>query len=530
MRAYILLILAAISMAFATGYVALFLRGPYVATEQDENTINQLKLDFQRTVDPEGVINFNSLYSSSGQIQLLNPFYAMPEPGVRDAKIKYFTDQSCFQQFGKLLNLRNFEKVWVWEEYRCNRRSSLPMGFFTTPPFMHPTGMSYAMLAFLSQKGDYQNKIWVMNHLPFFHVVELKKLRKEVGELRGIFSILEKLSDSELDRLSKGEGTILSQEFLLARLNYLGKENILEYRIYSKNKLDEFLKESPYSLYNLRKGDACFYRDGSLCWDYNLKHVFKLANSSTIILFVGLIIIVSIVVHLLIEKLKLQKQEDERRRFALRVLTHEFRTPVASLLLLIERLNKKISELDEDSQETFLRISSEVFRLQRLVEMSKNYLKAEQKQGVLKFSLAEIPSVNEFILEMIAPYEELYPNSINFKGLEHDRSFRGDIYWLSIVIKNLIENALTHGKPPVEIEITMEKESLLLKVVDHGECLFEGLDEMTKEFVKGNKSSGSGLGLNIVSSIIEEMGGTLKFKPRPHTQFLLEIPEMKGAL
>lgn len=530
MRAYILLILAAISMAFATGYVALFLRGPYIATEQDEQTINSLKLDFQRTVEPEGVINFNSLYSSSGQIQLLNPFYAMPEPGVRDANIRYFTDQSCFQQFSRLLNLRNFEKVWVWEEYRCNRRASLPMGFFTTPPFMHPTGMSYAMLAFLSNKGDFHDKVWVMNHLPFFHASELRKLRKEMGELRGVFSILERLSESELDRLSKGDGTILSQDYLLARLNYLGKERILEYRIYSRQRLDEFLKDSPYSLYNFRAGDTCFYRDGSLCWDYNIKHVFKLANSSTIILFVGLIVIVSIVVHLLIDKLRVQKQEDERRRFALRVLTHEFRTPVASLLLLIERLNKKIADLDEDSQETFLRISSEVFRLQRLVEMSKNYLKAEQKLGVVKFSVAQISSINEFVTEVIAPYEELHPNEIIFKKLEVDRSFKGDIYWISIVIKNLVENALVHGKPPVNVELGMAKDRLTIKVSDQGECSFEGLTEMTKEFVKGNKSSGSGLGLNIVSSIIEEMGGKIDFKSKPFTQFQIEIPEMKGVV
>ncbi|PJB53337.1 MAG: hypothetical protein CO099_07710, partial [Bdellovibrio sp. CG_4_9_14_3_um_filter_39_7] len=353
MRAYILLILAAISMAFATGYVALFLRGPYQATEQDIVTISQLKTEFQKNVEPEGIVNFNSLYSSSGQVQLLNPFYALPEPGVRDAKISYFTNQNCFQQFGKLLNFRNFEKVWIWEEFRCNRRNSLPLGFFTSPPFIHPTGMSYAMLAFLSTKGEYQDKQWVMNHLPFFHSTELRKVKKEVGELRGIFSILEKLNEMELSHLSKGDGTILTNDYLLARLNYFGKDDVLEYRVYLRSQLDQFLKDSPFVLTNFRKGDSCFYRDGSICWDYNVKHVFKLANSSTIILFFGLILIVTIVVHLLIEKLKQQKHEDERRRFALRVLTHEFRTPVASMLLLIERLNKKMSELDEDSQEAF---------------------------------------------------------------------------------------------------------------------------------------------------------------------------------
>jgi len=67
-------------------------------------------------------------------------------------------------------------------------------------------------------------------------------------------------------------------------------------------------------------------------------------------------------------------------------------------------------------------------------------------------------------------------------------------------------------------------------VLDHGECTFEELGDMTKEFVKGTASSGSGLGLNIVRSIIEEMGGKLNFQAKPNTVFILEIPEIKGAI
>ena len=48
----------------------------------------------------------------------------------------------------------------------------------------------------------------------------------------------------------------------------------------------------------------------------------------------------------------------------------------------------------------------------------------------------------------------------------------------------------------------MEGEELFVTASDTGVCDFDNLDELTREFVKGNKSSGTGLGLNTVKKVI----------------------------
>jgi len=518
-RLYIVLIFTAVVMAFTTGYIALFLQGSYRATSSEVLEIAKIKQDFQKAVEPEFIINFNSLYFSDEQFKLLDPTYHLDGTGLGDTNIekRYFSEDNCDKNFKKLLNRDNFEKVWVWEEFRCNRRRSLPRSFFIEAPFLHPAGMSYAYLAYKLGKNTYNDKGWVMAHLPFFHVGELPELRRSFGSLRGFFNILESVGDQALSNLVQGKGTILTRDFLFARLNYPKIFNILEYRIYGRDKLDRFLKDSPYVLHNYQPGRTCFYRDGSICWDYNVKHIFQVANKSTLTLFFGLIIIILVVVRLLLVKLRAQRLEDEKRRLALRVLTHEFRTPITSLTLLLEKMSKKYESFDEDMEEVYLRLSSEVHRLRRLTETSRNYLKADQHKTLLDLKSDEIPSLNDFVLQVLEPFMEAHEGAIHFTPLTEDKVMEFDSYWMGICMKNIIDNAITHGSAPIEVKLEAVKNSLVFKVIDQGTCEFSDIQTMSQEFMKGNKSTGTGLGMNIVLKVCKEMGVDLKLEFNPTT-------------
>ncbi|MBC97162.1 MAG: hypothetical protein CME63_05395 [Halobacteriovoraceae bacterium] len=524
MRLYIILIFTAVAMAFSTGYIALFLQGTYQATPSDILKIDQVKQDFQREVEPRYIINFNSLYFSENQFQLLDPRFTFNQRNVFKEDNRFGTSKNCDVPFSDLLNQNNFNKVWIWEEFRCGRRANLPREFFIQDPFIHPSGQSFAYLAFRLGKNDYDSRAWVMAHLPFFHVSELKKLKREYGQLRGIFEILEGVGEQALNDLIRGKGTILTSEYLFARLTYPKIFNILEYRIYARNDLESFLKDnSPYILHNYKRGRSCFYRDGGICWDYNIKHIFKLANDSTIILFFGLIIIILVVVRMLLVKLKAQRLEDEQRRLALRVLTHEFRTPITSLTLLLEKMSRKYESFDEDLEEVYLRMSSEVHRLRRLTETSRNYLKAQQNDKLLELNIEKVDSVNLFVEDIIAPFLDAHEGKVVFKPLPEDIALYQDTYWLGICMKNIVENAVTHGDFPVTITLMKQKNKLLFEVEDKGQCQFESLGIMTQEFIKGNKSSGTGLGMNIVKKVCREMNIDLNLKLNP-TTFTMTIP------
>ncbi|EQC48969.1 PF11884 domain protein [Bacteriovorax sp. BSW11_IV] len=514
MRLYIVLILTALAMAFGTGYFALFLQGSYTPTLEDIVQINELKLDFQKKVAPRAIINFNSIYYSPQQIRLIDPFYSTPSEEI-NKQIDYFSSQDCFKDFEILVNQPGFEKVWVWEEYRCGKKDHLSPGFFRQPPFIHPSGHSYAYLSFKLNKENNRSRAWVRNNLRYFHITELVDLQSEVGNLGGIYDLLVKLDYNSLLSLAKGEGTILTKTFLLARITYPGILPILEYRFYDRDDLDNFLKDSSFILQNYKQGRPCFYRDGELCWDYDVKHIFKLANFSTIAFFFGLIIICAIVVRLLLVKIRIQRQEEERKRLALQVLTHEFRTPVTSLLLSVEQINRYLPNLEDDLQEILLRMNSEIYRLQRLTEKSRNYLKVQEGGKLIQLNDELVPSVYQMIDEMIYPYSDEHGDlfKVTFKG--EDRSIKIDLYWLQICLKNLIENAFFHGTPPVEFTLEVLSDSIVVYVSDQGKCQFDTLEELTSEFVKGNKSSGTGLGMSIVHKIIREMEGKIVFNNDP---------------
>ena len=80
---------------------------------------------------------------------------------------------------------------------------------------------------------------------------------------------------------------------------------------------------------------------------------------------------------------------------------------------------------------------------------------------------------------------------------------------LSIVLKNLIENAYIHAQSP--IQIYMEQHNLI--VSDHGNGLTDAeLNLLTQRFWrKSSQNDGHGLGLSLVSQLLEKYGFTIKF-------------------
>ena len=232
-----------------------------------------------------------------------------------------------------------------------------------------------------------------------------------------------------------------------------------------------------------------------------------------------------LIVRILITKLKTQRFEDERRRLALQVLTHEFRTPITSMLLNMERVQGKLELFDDELQESILRVSNDIHRLRRLTETSRNYLSINKSKKLVSIKHAEIPSINDFLQEQLFVYfDEFGTDKIKFYPLEKDQLFCLDPYWIGICIKNIINNAIDHGEFPICVKASMKKNDLVISIVDEGELKIENKDEIWGEFVKGNQSKGTGLGLNIVKKVIHETGGEISLKTNPTTFELILSP------
>lgn len=527
MKLYLALIVAAVLMAFATSYLAISIMGSHTSTTTNSMQISKLKFRFKTSVPPNAFLNLDTIYKSSNRSELFNPQYSMTDRHNLKDKNREIFQEKCFSNISTIVhsffsfgffNFRDSEKALLWENYRCGKIKRLPNVFFKRPPYIHPIGRSYAYFAITTGKKAFLAPDWIKSHLPYFHISELKEIKKIIGKLGGIFDILEEFNNDTLKRMAHRQETLVSRNSVLFKNNNLFHHSTQKYNIYGRDNLNNFLKNSPYVVSNYTNGEKCFFQDGGLCWNYNVKHLFKLAGKSTILLFIGSIALIITVVLLLLGKIRGQKREDEKKRFALRVLTHEFRTPVASMLLQIDRGNKLFDSMDDDIQQVFMRLSNDVYRLQRLTETSRNYLRAGQNKKMIEFNFTKIESING----LMEQYIDTHIDKLNFHPLKNDTSFTTDTYWMGICIKNILENAFTHGKPPIEMRLNLILDKFEIEIQDAGECEFSNIKEISYPFVKGSKSGGTGLGLNIVKQIVEQLGGRLIMKTNP-TIFKLTI-------
>jgi signal transduction histidine kinase len=94
---------------------------------------------------------------------------------------------------------------------------------------------------------------------------------------------------------------------------------------------------------------------------------------------------------------------------------------------------------------------------------------------------------------------------------------RGEPRLLRRLVRNLLENAKRHGRPPVRIEVRRDGASAVLEVVDAG----PGVAEPERERVftpfhrLGTDARGAGLGLSLVRQIARLHGGDVSVAPRP---------------
>ncbi|MDY0326756.1 MAG: ArsS family sensor histidine kinase [Arcobacteraceae bacterium] len=173
------------------------------------------------------------------------------------------------------------------------------------------------------------------------------------------------------------------------------------------------------------------------------------------------------------------------REELLRDIGHELRTPITKGQFLIEKVQ------DTSQKESLKGIFKELNLLtSQLIELEK--LNSD-KLTISEFSMESL--IVESLRKTHIPDESKIVINIldNFK-------IRGDIYYLSTAIKNLIDNALKYSVQ-FPIEIVAIENKLIIKNI--GSQLSKDFEYYLKPFTRdSNKKEGFGLGLSIVNKII----------------------------
>ncbi len=231
--------------------------------------------------------------------------------------------------------------------------------------------------------------------------------------------------------------------------------------------------------------------------------------------------------------LRSEQEFKRRQQNFLMAATHEFRTPISTLRLILETLQMR--ELPREKQQAYLvHIGHEVDRLEDLSERLLATSRLAQGLHQMKKSPQDFGEVVRQCVERQRSVLEARGASLYFEACEGPLPVEVDPEALGLVLSNLLDNAVKYSPTdpkPIWVRVKAEGRQALLLVEDRGVGLPKGeVNQIFEPFYRvGDEQTrntrGLGLGLYLVRGITELMGGSVQAEPLPKgTRFCLRFP------
>ncbi|WP_409035739.1 two-component system sensor histidine kinase CreC [Leptospira bandrabouensis] len=219
-------------------------------------------------------------------------------------------------------------------------------------------------------------------------------------------------------------------------------------------------------------------------------------------------------VDLLVEEIEGKKYIESY----VQTLTHEIKSPLSSILASVELLQSHPNE----SIRLTNNIHEEAKRIQNLIEQMLELSSLEGKKSI---SLDDSILLYDLVQEVLVNFQsEMEWKSVQiFVHCENRKwELKGNRNYLYLAIENLIRNSIdfANKNDVINIEIKEGSEGFLrFSVLDEGQKIPDyALERVTEKFYSlprpTNNRKSSGLGLSIVSQIVDLHGGTLEIQNR----------------
>lgn len=181
-------------------------------------------------------------------------------------------------------------------------------------------------------------------------------------------------------------------------------------------------------------------------------------------------------------------------------VTHEMKTPLTSLQLQVESMIEDFSGKPAESR--LKKILNENRRIER--QMNKAfYLASLMRSEKLYF---EEVSLRELMQSMTYDWKELKYN------IDEKFFVWLDIRALESILKNIFENAVTHGQAKlIEVSARRVPGFIELEIQDDGIGFDGNINKLGRPFMRYSKSSGSGIGYYIIFSLLKKMKSSIRF-------------------
>ena len=223
-------------------------------------------------------------------------------------------------------------------------------------------------------------------------------------------------------------------------------------------------------------------------------------------------------------KLAKSQREVAWREMAKQV-AHEIKNPLTPMRLSIQHFEQQVAKGSSEWNEKVHEFSQSL--IQQIDTMSA-IASTFSQFATMPTGRSERINVKEVVGRAL----ELYADApISFQA-DADAYAHFDATQLVRIINNLINNAIQAceevKKPQIRVTITTETKGIVLAVEDNGKGIPKDLQDRIFEPTFTTKTSGMGLGLSMVKSIIETYDGAVVFDSTPDalTRFELRIPSV----
>ncbi|MDJ1480618.1 HAMP domain-containing sensor histidine kinase [Cytophagaceae bacterium YF14B1] len=261
-------------------------------------------------------------------------------------------------------------------------------------------------------------------------------------------------------------------------------------------------------------------------------------NSSTFwILLISIVLcgVIMAIFYVSVNTILKQKKLSEVKNDFINNMTHEFKTPIATISLACEMLQDPDVQTHASSLNRYLRvISDENRRLGSQVEKVLQAATLDKGQLKLKLSTINVHEVIEDVLQNIGVQIEKREGTVDLQLDAENTEIEADEVHITNLIYNLLDNANKYSpeKPQIQISTQNVSDGLKISITDHGIGMSkEALGKIFDKFYRvstGNLHDvkGFGLGLSYVKTVVDVHHGqiTVESQPGMGTTFEVFLP------
>jgi len=259
-----------------------------------------------------------------------------------------------------------------------------------------------------------------------------------------------------------------------------------------------------------------------------------------VLLLFGIIFFALIIAGMVVNTIFLVRElrRSEQHDSFINAVTHELKTPVASIRLHLETLQRR--ELAEPRKQEFYRVMlSDTDRLTETVEQVLRAGRAGDKRAGREKTDVDFAQLVRDCMEAARTRHHLQPDAMHYEETAANGSgmrVRGSAEDLRTAVFNVLDNAVKYSGNTIDVRVRLEapdEKRVLLSVQDQGVGIPpEDVKRIFKRFYRVTHRSlahvkGTGLGLFIVKAIMQKHGGKVSAESGGEgqgTTIVLELP------